>query len=284
MGEGVGHDIAARLLLQPVVADRGGRLQCRLNVARLDRVPALVGMMRPHPGIAVGLQFDPHLDAVCRRLAAGGALRRRRLRQNAEQVLHVVADLMRDHIGLGELASLAGAAAEAHLHVAEERRVEINAPVVRAVERPHRGLRKAAAALLAAGIEPQPRRVVLPAAGPEYFAPGVLGIAEHGGDELAGPVARHAGPPRRRPVLLLVLRAAADDLRAADQNARVDAGRPADQAEYDRGSDADAAARNAESAAAGVAAAAAVVLDIIAAAKIIPTHLKRLPFPWRDHY
>ena len=37
------------------------------------------------------------------------------LRQDAEQILHVMADLVRDHIGLGEFAGLAGAAVEALL-------------------------------------------------------------------------------------------------------------------------------------------------------------------------
>ena len=60
--------------------------------------------------------------------------------------------------------------------------------------------------------------------------------------------------------------------------------RPADQAEHDDGADAETAAadRNAETAAAAAAAAAviAIVLDIVAAAEIIPTHFKLLPWQW----
>ena len=90
------------------------------------------------------------------------------------------------------------------------------------------------------------------------------------------------------PVWLLVLRAAAADhhFGAADQDARIDAERPADQAEHDHGADAEPAAadRNTETAATAEAAAAiAVVLDIVAAAKVIPTHLKPSQIKALDH-
>ena len=66
--------------------------------------------------------------------------------------------------------------------------------------------------------------------------------------------------PRRLPVRLLVVRAAAaDDFGAADENAGIDAERPADQAEHHHGADAEAAApdRNTEAAATAETAAAA---------------------------
>src|ERR1041385_4688882 len=142
VGKGVRHHIATRLLLQAVVADGRGGLQRRLHVARLNALPLLIGMKRPDAGEAVGLQFDAHLDAVRSRFAARGLLRILRLWQNAEQVLHVMTDLMRDDVSLREFAGLAGATAEAHLDVAEERGVEIDTLVARAVERSHRRLRK----------------------------------------------------------------------------------------------------------------------------------------------
>ena len=56
-------------------------------------------------------------------------------------------------------------------------------------------------------------------------------------------VGRRPGAPGGRLIgLLAMLAAAADKFRAADQDARIDAGRPADQAEHDNGSDAEAAA------------------------------------------
>ena len=59
---------------------------------------------RPDAGEAIGLQLDPHLNAVGLGLAARRLLLLLHLRQDAEQVLHVMADLVRDHIGLRELA------------------------------------------------------------------------------------------------------------------------------------------------------------------------------------
>jgi hypothetical protein len=221
------------------------------------------------------------------RFAAGGPLRGLRFRQSAEQVLHVVADLVRDHIGLREFARVALATAKACLDLTKKRRVEIDAPVGRAIKRSHRGLREAAAALLRTGEQPQARRPVLLSAGAEDFAPGILGIAQDSCDELTRLIGRRAGAPRRLPVWLLVLRAsAADHFRAADQNARIDAGRPADQTEHDHGSNAEPAAadRKSETTAAETAAGTAIVLDIVAAAEIVPTHLKRLPLVARDHY
>ena len=98
--------------------------------------------MRPDAGEAVGLQLDPNLELIGLGLIHA-ALHFLYLRQNAEQVLHVMADLVGDHIGLRELAVPAAgiAAAESPLEVLEERGVEINLLIVRTVERPHRGLR-----------------------------------------------------------------------------------------------------------------------------------------------
>ena len=196
MGEGVGHDVAARLLLQAVVADRRRGLQGCFDVARLDRLPALVGMIGPDAGETVRLQFDPHLDAVGLRLAAGRALRVLRLRQDAEQVLHVMPDLVRNHISFGELAGLAAATTEAFAHVTEERGIEINAPVVRTIERPHCRLRQSATALHRTGKQPQPRHAILLAAIFENFGPCVFGVAEHGGDEIAHLILRRAASVR----------------------------------------------------------------------------------------
>src|SRR5664279_5108312 len=274
VGKRVRYDASLRALLQRVVADRAGGLQRRIDVAGIEELFALLGMVGPYAGVAIGLQFDAHLDAVGGGLVAGGALRGLRLGQRAQQVLHVVADLVRDHIGLREFAGVAGATVKARFDLTKKRRVEIDAAVARAVERPHRRLREAAAALLRAGEQPQPRRAILLTARPEHFAPGVLGIAQHGCDELTHRVDRRAGAPAGRPVGLLVVRSAADAFRAADQHARIDAGRPADQPELDHGSNAEAAAPAGytETTAAESATGAAIVLDILAAAEIIPTH------------
>src|SRR5580692_8385881 len=136
VGEGVGHDIALHLLLQPVVADRGRGLQGLIDVAGVEEMVLLLGTVRPYAGETIGLQLDAHLELVRLDLAGGGLLRLPDLRQDAELVLHVMADLVGDHIGFGELAGVAvRAGAELVLHIVEERGVEINALIERAVER-----------------------------------------------------------------------------------------------------------------------------------------------------
>jgi hypothetical protein len=59
---------------------------------------------------------------------------------SADQGLHVVADLVRDHVGLREVAGRA----EALRQVIEEGRVEVHPLIERTVERTHGGLAHAA--------------------------------------------------------------------------------------------------------------------------------------------
>ena len=83
------------------------------------------------------------------------------LGEDAEQILHVMPDLVGDHVGLRELASLAGiAAAEPVLQIAEERGVEVNALVVGTIERAHRGARGAAGRTGRAGKHHQGGRAI----------------------------------------------------------------------------------------------------------------------------
>src|SRR5262249_38745404 len=105
--------------------------------------------MGPHAGEAISLQFHPHLDAVGVRLIPSflhALLHGVRLGQDTEQVLHVMADLMSDHVGLRELARLAAGVAsiKASFHFLEERGVQINHAVIWTVEWPHGGLSSAA--------------------------------------------------------------------------------------------------------------------------------------------
>ena len=62
--ERVRVDRAARLLLDPVVADRGGGVQSLLEVARLEQIRLPDGRVRPDPGEAVGLQLEPDREIV----------------------------------------------------------------------------------------------------------------------------------------------------------------------------------------------------------------------------
>src|SRR5262249_21460533 len=159
--EGIRHHVAAGLLLQTVVADRGCRAQRRIDVARLQQLPALLGLVRPDAGETIGLQLDAHLDAIGLRLV-DALLELMRLRQDTELVLHMMADLVRDDVGLHELAGAAAgiAAMEARLDLAEERGIEIDLLVVRAIERTHGALGIAAGGRRRAAVEDESRRAI----------------------------------------------------------------------------------------------------------------------------
>src|SRR6185295_12351471 len=125
----------------------------------------------------------------------------------AELVLHMMPDLMRDHVGLRELTGArAGIAAfEAALDIAEKRCVEIDLLIARTIERPHRGLRHAAlVGARRAGEHHQRRRPVALAGLFEDQLPLHVRAAENARDELAHVIARRAGlAPALRRLLLL---------------------------------------------------------------------------------
>ena len=130
MRERFGHDAAAPFPLQPVVADGAGRLHALLGVARFDQRARPVGVKRPDAREAVGLKLGRDGDPV--------GLHRRQARsavadhvRDPEQVLDVVADLVRDDVGLREVSRRA----EAVRQLAEEAEVQIDARVGRAIER-----------------------------------------------------------------------------------------------------------------------------------------------------
>ena len=131
-------------------------------------------------------------------LARGGLLRRLDLRQNAEQILDVMAYLVRDDISVGEVA----AAAEAPFHVLEEGRVEIDLLIPRAIERPHGRLGAAAARGGPPAIEDEFRLDVgNPFLPWQDFRPDGFVRGENGGDELAHVVGGRPGLPRLRRVV-----------------------------------------------------------------------------------
>ena len=196
-----------------------------------------------------------------------------------------MAELVGDHIGLGELAGLAAgvAAAETPLEIAEERGVEIDPLVARAIERPHRGLGRSASRTRAALIQHEPRRLVAAVRFLKDFLPAILVGGEHFADEASGLVVRcrpvllgRTRADRRLVGLLIARRIAREDLGAADQQPRVDAERPADQPEHHDGADAEPAGAHRHAEAAAVSAAAIAVppaiLDVVAATPVLKAH------------
>src|SRR6266436_760846 len=191
-----------------------------------------------------------------------------------------MADLVGDHIGLRELAGLALAATETGLDFAEERGIEVDLLILGTVERAHGALRRAAAGRVRLPlIEHEDRLAIGLPVLPKDVRPHGINVADRNRHEVADVVARFAGPPRlpaRRLRRLLNVRAAAGkDLGAADQQARIDPERPADQAQHHDGADPEspAAQRQTEAAAAAKSTAlfAAAILDFIAL-RFIQTH------------
>src|SRR6516164_3031435 len=96
-----------------------------------------------------------------------------------------MADFVGDHIGFGELAGFAvRAAAKLILQIVEERGVEINALIARAIKWTHRRSRKGTGGRFGAGEEPQLRRLIGPPIGSEGLGPNIFRAAQHRGYEL----------------------------------------------------------------------------------------------------
>src|SRR4029077_9986193 len=115
----------------------------------------------------------------------------------------MMADLMRDDIGLGELAGVAvSAATEFVLEVIEKGGVQINPLVTWAIERAHGRPGEGARRWLRAGEQPQLRRVVSFSAGGKDFSPAILRVPKPLGHQLSFPILRGSGSDRRCRTLL----------------------------------------------------------------------------------
>ena len=131
VGKRVWHYAPLALLLQAVIANGVGRVQCRLDVAGFQPVQAFLCAVGPHPGKAVGLQFLAYQQAAIALHLPTLLTRSLDLGRDAQQRLHVVPDFVGDHIGLGEFAGCL----EALGHFPEEIQVQVHLLVGRAVER-----------------------------------------------------------------------------------------------------------------------------------------------------
>src|SRR5215471_10599492 len=146
MGERIRDDITLGLSLQSVVANCRRRLHCSFDVAGFNKLPFRLRPVCPNTGKTIRLQLDPNLQAVGFSLAHP-ALRLLHLGKQSEQILYVVADLVRDHIGLRELTGLAAnvTGAEPSLKILKEACIEVDLLIQRAIKRTHSRLLKSAA-------------------------------------------------------------------------------------------------------------------------------------------
>ena len=94
MGERVRHDVTLRPTLQPVVANCRGRLHGGLDVASFEKLPLWSAWRAPGPGKAVGLQLGANLQLIGRGVIHS-LLHLLYPGQDSEQILHVVANLVR---------------------------------------------------------------------------------------------------------------------------------------------------------------------------------------------
>src|SRR5262245_11822589 len=107
MGEALGNHVAPAFHLKLVIADLAGCLKRLLNIANLEEPLPLCTLrslrpIRPDSRQAVCLQFQSHRGLVGEPLA-GTLLVVLYLPGNIKEVLHVVADLMGDHIRLSKI-------------------------------------------------------------------------------------------------------------------------------------------------------------------------------------
>ncbi|KVK58262.1 hypothetical protein L906_08765 [Agrobacterium sp. TS45] len=150
-----------------------GGVQRFLEVAGFENT-LLLGELAPDAGITIRLKLDTHRHLVgihlAHRLAAAVELR-----QNAGQVLDVVAHLMRNHISLREIAGRA----ETLVQFLEEAGVEIDLAVARAIERAAGGGSITAGGRHLAGEQNQRRLLIGLAGGLENAAPRIFRLGQH---------------------------------------------------------------------------------------------------------
>ena len=193
VGPALRHDVPLRTALNHVVPDRRRGPQPFLDVARLQDLPLLVGVMRPHPGQAVGLELHQDRQGV-RLLRARPPPHAMDLLRDPQQVLDVMAHLVGDDVRLREVPRRS----EALVELPEEREVDVDLAVLRTVEGPHRRLTHAARRRRRLAEQHEPRRRVASARVREDPPPGVLRVREDHRDELAlGIGARLGGPSGR---------------------------------------------------------------------------------------
>ena len=102
MSKAVGNDIALSLFLQAVITDGFGSKHGFLNVFGFEDV-VVDGVVSPNTGETVGLQFEFDGKGIGLFLA-DLLLHFVDFRQNAEQVLNVMADFMGNNVGKRSIA------------------------------------------------------------------------------------------------------------------------------------------------------------------------------------
>ncbi len=164
-------------LLQVVVAHRSCGRQRSLHVIRIHNPPRL-RRVRPHSRKTVSLQLQIHRKRI--------PLTRILLRQpsltpfNPQQLLDMMPQLMRDHVGLRELRR----ASSKLLQLIPEAQIDIDLLVLRTVKRSRRRLRRPAPGVSRPPIQHQLRMTIRLPHLLEDAGPRLLRIVQHKRDQL----------------------------------------------------------------------------------------------------
>lgn len=160
--------------LQSVITHGGSGIQRRIDVCLVDHVPFLRGVS-PNAGETIGLQFDPDRGPP-------GL-------QYTQKFLHMVADLMGDHISLRELTRCA----ESPFELIKELEIQVDLLVAGAIERTGGSLSNAAARTQGMAKKIQFGVMIGYASlGGEHSIPVLLHVIKDEGNKMKFPVARPA--------------------------------------------------------------------------------------------
>lgn len=102
MGPAFRLNMATCHLLQAIISNSRCRAKPLLEITRFNQVPFVLGMMAPDTGITIGLEFHSDRERVSFHLGYL-SLKAMYLFGDAKEILHVMADLMGDHIGLSKV-------------------------------------------------------------------------------------------------------------------------------------------------------------------------------------
>ena len=203
MRERVGDDISLGLHLQPVVANRLRGAEGGLDIAHFQNLFHPLGVVCPDPGQKIGLQLQPDGKLVGFRLAPS-ALKGMDLVADPQQVLHVMADFVCDHVGLGKISR----SFEFFSELLKEAKINIDLLIGRAVEGPDRCRRSATVGLHAIPEQDELRLDVLLVNALEDIVPNVFGVGQNGLDKICPlffrGIARNRWPRLVRRGLLLL--------------------------------------------------------------------------------
>jgi len=165
--------------LESVIANRAGRAHRFFDIAGFDNAFDTVGITGPNAGQKICLQLEADRELIIFRFTDPTAHRLHTIGYT-EQILHVMSNFVGYHIGLCEIASCT----QAFLELTEKTEVDVDASILRTIERTGCTTGEPAAGLNHIREEHEPRLLVLASHLPENLIPGVFGVGENNSDEL----------------------------------------------------------------------------------------------------